>query len=126
MEGFVRLNGVCSECPPNSAYSVDTDSCHCDADHYWNEKTLTCDFIVCGENSHVSFYGDAYFCECEYEYVKQSGECVSRCAENKEYVNDQCVCVEGAVSIDGKCILCPEKSQISADRTECICDADHY
>ena len=74
-----KIDGVCRKCPANSWPSKDQTECICKKDHYWNNKSRTCDYIICPPYSTVSYSDWKYSCKCDAGYSWYKGKCVFDC-----------------------------------------------
>lgn len=109
-----KINGVCRECPPNSIAAADGSQCICNKDHLWNPDSSTCDFVICGNNSHPELIKGQYVCKCnDNAYLSPSGLCklIPTCPKNSIFniKLEKCECqISNEYLIDGICQACGE------------------
>ncbi|KAJ3255703.1 hypothetical protein HK103_006070 [Boothiomyces macroporosus] len=91
---FAFINGYCyyTKCQQNSVWNSDQDACVCNVG-FQGSNCTPIPPPTCPEHASVNLFN---VCVCDHDFEFQNGVCVyTKCRPNSQWVNDQCVCLNG-------------------------------
>lgn len=134
LDGFYRVNGVCSKCPDGYSYDPLTQWCTgtnpCGANQYLNNGICIClpGLIViqnicqrCPANQTYFTQYDA--CRCSAGFSLVNGSCINiPCGTNQVYSGDSqsCICIFGYYLVNGTCGRCPITLNYDSTSQSCV------